>query len=76
MPRIAKPKPDLSPEAVRARLRALIAESGRPAASVAESAEMSPSYLSNVLSGVKAKPEITTIARVLAALGKTWRDLD
>ena len=74
MPRTARP--DLTPEAVRARLRALIADAGLSLAEAARRAEMSPSYLSNVLSGQKAKPEITTIARVLGALGKSWRDLD
>lgn len=75
MPRTVKPT--LSPEAVRVRLRELIAASGRSAASVAESAGMSPPQLWQILSGHRAAdPQIGSVIRVLNALGKRWRDLD
>lgn len=59
-----------------ARLLELVNADSRPRGSIATAAGMSPAQFSQVLTGHRADPSITTVARILAALGKTWADLD
>jgi transcriptional regulator with XRE-family HTH domain len=58
------------------RFRELAEADGRSQGAIAEAAGMSQSQLSQLLSGYRGDPRISTIARVLAALGRTWADLD
>jgi transcriptional regulator with XRE-family HTH domain len=59
-----------------ARLLELVEADGRPRGVIAAAAGMSPAQLSQVLTGHRADPSITTVGRILAALGKSWADLD
>lgn len=61
---------------IRARLRQLVESDIRSISAIAAAAKMSQSQLSNVLTGQRDDPRIATVARILAALGKRWRDLD
>lgn len=62
--------------AIRARLRDMVDSDPRSAAAVAAAAGMSRQQFSQLLSGYRDAPSIVTVARVLAALGRSWRDLD
>lgn len=59
-----------------ARLLELVDADGRSRGSIASAAGMSAAQLSQVLTGHRADPSITTVGRILAAIGKTWGDLD
>lgn len=59
-----------------ARLLELVNADSRPRGSIAAAAGMSPAQFSQVLTGHRADPSVTTVGRILAALGKTWADLD
>jgi len=58
------------------QLRDLVEHDGRSVAAIAAEAGMSRSQLSQVLLGIRRNPSIETVARVLAALGRQWSDLD
>jgi DNA-binding phage protein len=69
MPR--KPKaPALAP-----RLKALVESSGRSVRSVAAEVGIHHTNLLDILGG-ETDPRVTTVARVLRVLGKSWSDLD
>ena len=75
MPRTRKQPP--APDQIRARLRQLIDADGRTKAAIAEAAGMSKSQFGQVLSGHRANsPRYDTLARVLAALGRSFADLE
>lgn len=57
------------------RLRGLIEGSGRSLRQVAEAAGVPAANLSRICSG-QAGATVETIARVLAAVGRRWADLD
>ena len=57
------------------RLRAVVDGSGMSQAEVAEAAGMRPQALSRILLG-QLDPSISRVARVLAAAGGSWADLD
>lgn len=59
-----------------ARLLELVEADGRSRAEIAAAARMAPAQLSQVLTGHRADPSITTVGRILAAIGKSWADLD
>ena len=59
-----------------ARLLELVEADGRTRNEIAAAARMSPAQLSQVLTGYRADPSITTVGRILMALGKRWGDLD
>jgi transcriptional regulator with XRE-family HTH domain len=59
-----------------ARLLELVEADGRTRNEIAAAAGMSPAQLSQVLTGHRADPSITTVGRILAAVGKSWSDLD
>lgn len=61
---------------VIARLLSLVEADGRSRQHIAAAAGMSPAQLSHVLTGHRADPSITTVERILAAIGKSWRHLD
>lgn len=65
-----------APERVRDRLRALTLADGRRLHEIAAAAGMARSQLNNVLKGHRANPSVGTVARILGALGRSWRDLD
>jgi DNA-binding phage protein len=67
--------PPHAPDALD-RLRELVAEDGHSIADIATGAGMSRTHLHAVLSGDRANPSITTVATILAALGRSWSDLD
>lgn len=73
-----RPKPITAPHGPDAldRLRELAEADGRPQAEIAEAAGMRPSNLSAYLTGGRRNPSVGTIARILAALGRRWADLD
>jgi transcriptional regulator with XRE-family HTH domain len=75
MPRTPKTSPGL-PGSVWPRLRALVEADGRGVVRVAEAAGFSQSYLSQLLTGRKPNPRVESVGRVLAALGRSWGDLD
>lgn len=75
MPR-AKPTPAPTGADALDQLRDLVEADGRSIAAIAEAAEMSRSQLSQVLNGIRPNPSVGTVARVLAALGRSWADLD
>jgi transcriptional regulator with XRE-family HTH domain len=60
------------------QLRELVEADGRTTVAIAAAIDppMSRSQLSQVLTGVRRSPSVETLARILAALGKTWADLD
>jgi transcriptional regulator with XRE-family HTH domain len=58
------------------RLRALVERDGRGVGRIAEAAGLSPSFLSQILIGHRPNPTVETVGRILAALGRSWRDLD
>ena len=72
-PRTAKPA---GPEAAifGARLQALRQKRGLSTQALAEAAEMSPTYVSNMETGVKV-PSLTTLVRLAAALECKVTDL-
>lgn len=59
-----------------ARLLELVEADGRTRNEIAAAAGMSPAQLSHVLTGHRAAPSITSVGRILAALGKSWKDLE
>ena len=59
-----------------ARLVGLVNADGRSRGEIAAAAGMAPAQLSQVLTGHRADPSITTICRILAAIGKRLGDLD
>ena len=59
-----------------ARLLELVEADGRTRNEIAASTMMSRAQLSQVLTGHRANPSITTVGRILAALGRSWKDLD
>ena len=59
-----------------ARLLALVEADGRTRAAIAAAAGMSPAQFSQVMTGHRADPSVTTVGRILEALGKSWADLD
>jgi transcriptional regulator with XRE-family HTH domain len=58
------------------QLRELVEAAGLPRSEIAGRAGMMRQQLVQVLDGARPNPSIGTIARVLAALDKTWADLD
>ena len=58
------------------RLRMLVMTDGRTISEVAEAAGMSLAQLSQIINGYRINPSARTLSRILAALGKTWSDLD
>jgi DNA-binding phage protein len=73
MPR-AKPAPPHAPDALD-QLRELVQADGRPIRQIAEEGGLLREHLYAVLSGDRADPRFSTIARILAALGRNWDDL-
>lgn len=69
----AMPNP-LTP--LMARLLLLVDADPRARHEVAAAAGMSPAQLSQILTGYRADPSVSTVGRILAALGKRWADLD
>lgn len=59
-----------------ARLLLLVEADGRPRHEIAAAAGMGPSQFSQVMTGHRADPSISTVGRILAALGKSWKHLD
>lgn len=57
------------------RLRGLIEGSGRSMRQVAEASEIPVANLSRICAG-KAGATVSTVARILAVLGRRWADLD
>lgn len=76
MPRTAPRPATVDPEAIRLRLRELIEASGLRPSQVARAAGMSQSQLWHLLTGLKGEPRVSTIGRILAALGLPWSALD
>jgi transcriptional regulator with XRE-family HTH domain len=64
------------PDQVRARLRALCDADGRADLLIARNAGMGKAQFSQLMNGTKATPSITSVARILLALHKSWADLD
>lgn len=58
------------------RLLDLVNADPRSRAEIAAAAKMSPAQFSQVMTGHRAAPSITTVGRILEAIGKTWKDLD
>jgi hypothetical protein len=60
------------------QLRELVESDGRsiPDLAAAIDPPMSRTQLWGVLAGVRRRPSIETVARVLAGLGRRWADLD
>jgi len=58
------------------RLRELVGADPRSNTEVGRAAGMSQARISAILTGRRLNPSVATVARLLAALGKTWRDLD
>jgi DNA-binding phage protein len=76
MPRTARRPATHDPAAIRARLRALADASGMKDSVIAAAAGMSQSQLWQLLNGTKANPQLSTIGRILAAMGLPWSALD
>ena len=75
MPRETAPAPPgLDPHV--ARLAALVAADGRTRGEIAGAAGLRPDHLYQVLTGRRADPNLSTVARILAALGRGFADLD
>lgn len=72
MPRPINAHPDI----LRARLRALVAADPREVPALAESAGLSAEHVRQVLRGTRRSPSAETVGKILAALGKSWGDLD
>jgi DNA-binding phage protein len=68
--------PPADAAAVRSRLRGLVEADGHTQSEIAGAAGMSQPQLSQILTGHRADPSITTVGRILAALGRSWADLD
>jgi transcriptional regulator with XRE-family HTH domain len=73
MPPRRKPTPD--PAAVAPRLRELVAADGRSIRELARDLGIDHRNLHDILTG-KTDPRASTLAAILAAMGKTWGDLD
>jgi len=58
------------------RLRELVGADPRSNTEVGRAAGMSQSQISSVLTGRRVNPSVATVARILAALGLRWADLD
>ena len=76
MPR--RPPPPPSYADALDRLRELVEADGRSQVEIGEAIDppMSRSQLHQLLSGGVRAPSIETVARILAAVGRTWSDLD
>lgn len=58
------------------RLRELVEADPRPLGEIAAAAGISPAHFSQVRSGHRANPSVATVAAILAALSRSWADLD
>jgi DNA-binding phage protein len=63
------------PQAPAPRLKALVESSGRSIRSVAAEVGIHHTNLLDILGG-QTDPRVTTVARILRALGKSWSDID
>lgn len=76
MPRTARRPATHDPAAIRAVLRAKADASGLRPSVIARRAGMSQGQLWHLLEGVKGEPRVSTIGRILAAMGLPWSALD
>jgi DNA-binding phage protein len=76
MPRTARRPATHDPAAIRARLRALADASGLRPSQIAAAAGHEPGQLWHLLTGLKGEPRISTVGRILAAMGLPWSALD
>lgn len=58
-----------------ARLKALVAESGLSYRALAAAIDSNESNVSNIVNG-HTTPQADTLAKILGAVGKRWKDLD
>lgn len=75
MPRTRTRPATADPAAIRAVLRARVAADGRTQAEIGRAAGVAQPNLSRLLAGDR-DPAISTVGRLLAALGLPWSALD